>query len=260
MSSSSNLTLVYVLGAIFIGSSILTCLLSLLRFDISTLLSSKQGIAILNLTTRVLERFSHVLSISDPLTPPTNSSAFSSRGYLETLPQRAGGRPSLVGTTNPRQTTQTVAGTEKDLIDRLRTVITNINTTYPHTTYLGRSTFENGDITLFARHRVFDYTKYYGEILRVDNIDGFLSMSLHPTDVRTIIEKGWGQRHPLSNRSGSWLLHLQGQTQAYSTPSSRVVVYAPRNQEDLESIGQIINAAVWWVGGIDSRVEQESSC
>ncbi|KAK5054662.1 hypothetical protein LTR84_001554 [Exophiala bonariae] len=259
MSSSSDLTLIYVFGAILTGSTIVTCLLRLVRFDIGTLLSSKQGITISNVAGNVLDRFSHVLSVSDPLTPPTRSAAFSSRGYLETLPQRAGPRPSVVGTMNPRQTAQTVAG-EKDLVDRLRAVIINTNTTYPHTTYLGRSTFEDGNITLFARHRVFDHNKYYGEILRADNIDGFLSMTLHPNDVRTIIEKGWGQRHPMSSRSASWLLHLQGQTQAYPTPSSRVVLYAPRSQEDLEAVEQIIHAAVWWVGGIDSRVVQESSC
>lgn len=260
MSSTYDLTVVYVFGAILVGSLILTGLLKLIGFDLAKLLSTKQGIAISNLSQRLSERLSHTLSVSDPLSPPTRTSSFSSRGYLETLPQRSGPRPSIVGASSPRQTTQTANGTEKDLVDRLRTVIANINTTYPHTTYLGRSTFEQGNITLFARHRVFDHTKYYGEIVRADNMDGFLSTTLHPSDVRTIIEKGWGQRHPMSSRRASWLLRLQGQGQVYPTPAFRVVLYAPRNQEDLEAVEQIINAAVWWVGGIDARVEQESSC
>lgn len=260
MSSSLDLTFVYVLVSIFIGSSIITCLLKICRFDVRPLLATKPGVAISSLAERICERCLYALSVSDPLSPPARSSSSSSRGYLETLPQRSGPRPSVVGTSNPKQTTQTVTGAEKDLNDRLRSVITTINSTYPHTTYLGRSTFEDGNITLFARHRVFDHTKYYGEILNADNFDGFMSTTLHPADVRTVIEKGWGQRHPLSSRRASWFLRLLGQAQATPTPSSRVVLYAPRNQEDLEAVEQIINAAVWWVGGIDSRVEQESSC
>jgi hypothetical protein len=260
MSSSYDLTFLYVFLAISIGSALITCLLKIARFDVGRLLSTKQGLVISSLAETIYERFLHTLSVSDPLSPPARSSSSSSRGYLETLPQRTGPRPSVVGTSTPKQTTQTVSGAEKDLTDRLRSVITTINTTYPHTTYLGRSTFEDGNITLFARHRVFDHTKYYGEILNADSFDGFMSTTLHPSDVRTVIEKGWGQRHPLSGRRASWLLRLLGQAHATPTPSSRVVLYAPRSQEDLEAVEQIINAAVWWVGGIDSRVEQESSC
>ncbi|KEF56018.1 uncharacterized protein A1O9_07598 [Exophiala aquamarina CBS 119918] len=259
MSSSYDLTFVYVLASIFIGSSIITCLLRFIKFDIQSILSTKRGIAISSLAQNIYERWLYALSVSDPLSPPARSSS-SSRGYLETLPQRTGPRPSVGGTRNLKQTTQTVAGTEKDLSNRLRTVITTINTTYPHTTYLGRSTFEEGNVTLFARHRVFDHTKYYGEILNADKFDGFMSTKLHPSDVRTVIEKGWGQRHPLSSRRAAWFLCLAGQHQVIPTPESRVVLYAPRSQEDLEQIEQIIKAAVWWVGGVDSRVEQESSC
>ena len=260
MSSSYDLTFVYVFGAIAVGSTIITCLLKLLRLDIQAILSRKRGIVISSLTRRIYERWLYTLSVSDPLSPPVRSSSSSSRGYLETLPQRTGPRPSMVGTSSPKQTTQTVAGTEKDLGSILREVITTINTTYPHCTYLGRSTFEDRNITLFARHRVFDNTKYYGEILNADKFDGSMSTTLHPSDVRTVIEKGWGQRHPLSSRRASWFLRLLGQDQAIPTPGCRVVLYAPRSQEELEQIEQVIKAAVWWVGGIDSRVEQESSC
>lgn len=260
MSSSYNLAFVYVFASIFIGSFIITCLIKFIKFDIQSILSTKRGEVISSLAERIYERWLHALSVSDPVSPPARLSTSSSRGYLETLPQRTGPRPSVVGASNPKQTTQTMGGAEKDLNNRLRTVITTINSTYPHTTYLGRSTFEEGNITLFARHRVFDHTKYYGEILNADKLDGFMSTKLHPSDVRTVIERGWGQRHPLSSRHASWFLRLLGQDQAIPAPGCRVVLYAPRSQEDLEQIEQIIKAAVWWVGGIDSRVEQESSC
>ncbi|KAK5212978.1 hypothetical protein LTR96_010425 [Exophiala xenobiotica] len=45
---------------------------------------------------------------------------------------------------------------------------------------------------------------------------------------------------------------------AAPTPSSQVLLYAPRDQADLDVLGQVVNAAVWWVGGIDARLDDEA--
>ena len=259
MSSSLDLTFVYVFGSILMGSAIITYLLKFIKLDLRPLFATKQGVVLSTLAERLYERFLYTLSVSNPLSPPTRSSTLSSRGYLEALPHRSGPRPSVSGISSPKQTTQTV-GSEKDIVNRLREIITITNNTFPQTTYLGRSTFEDGNITLFARHRVFDHTKYYGEILNADNFDGFMSAILHPSDVKTVIEKGWGQRHPLSTRRASWFLHFFGQSQPSPVAGSQVVLYAPRSQEDLEVVEKIVKAAVWWVGGIDSRVHDETCC
>jgi hypothetical protein len=73
-----------------------------------------------------------------------------------------------------------------------------------------------------------------------------------------VIEKGWGQRHPLSTRLASWVVRLSGQSLAAPTPSSQVLLYAPRDQADLDVLGQVVNAAIWWVGGIDARLDDEA--
>ncbi|KAK6380644.1 hypothetical protein LTS17_004844 [Exophiala oligosperma] len=251
----------YAVGVIVVGSAIITYLLKFIKLDIQPFVSSKQGKALHTVSSIVSERFLKALSVSDPLSPPASASAPASRGYLETLPRRTGPRPLVTGTSHPHQITQ-LSPTEKKVADRVREVISDISAQYPSATYLGRSTFEpdiSSPTTLYARHRVFDETRYYGEILRAGGLDGSIQCTLHPHDVKTVIEKGWGQRHPLSTRLASWIMRLTGETRAAPAADSQVVLYAPRDQSDLDIIGQVVNAAVWWVGGVDSRIDDESS-
>jgi hypothetical protein len=64
-------------------------------------------------------------------------------------------------------------------------------------------------------------------------------MTLHPQDARIVLERGWGERHPLAR--GGWLSRF--------VPIGFVMVYAPRDAEELEAVMEIIRAAIWWVGG-----------
>ena len=199
-----------------------------------------------------------MISISNPLTPPLSPITKSSRGYLETLPQRRGSRPEVEGISSPTQRTQLPRWENKDVQDRLRNLIVEVQKKYPHLTYLGRSTFEpESPITLYARHRIFDKTEYLGEIVSANRDDGFIHSSLHPSDVKVVIEKGWGQRHPLSGRLASGVTGLVNGNQPSPVAGSKILLYAPRNNEDLEVIEHIINAGVWWIGGVDNRVDDE---
>jgi hypothetical protein len=248
----------YVAASILIGSTIITYLLKFIRLDIRPFLSTKTGKVIESTATKVCVRVLNMLAVSDPLTPPASPITRSSRGYLETLPQRRGSRPEIEGISSPIQRTQLPPWEQKDVQDRLRNLIIEIPEKYPQSTYLGRSTFEPASPTsLYARHRAFNETKYYGEIISANTEDGFIHASLHPSDVKTVIEKGWGQRHPLSGRLTSRLTGLVDGNQPSPVEGSKVLLYAPRNNEDLEVIEQILNAAVWWVGGIDNRVDDE---
>ncbi|EXJ71350.1 uncharacterized protein A1O5_05157 [Cladophialophora psammophila CBS 110553] len=251
--------LFYVASSILIGSTIVTCLLKFIKLDIKPFLSTKPGKALEASFQRTFERFLNILSVSDPLSPPSNPTTLSSRGYLESLPHRRGSRPEVEGISSPIQKTQLPPWEQKDVEDRLRNLIVDIPSRYPQSTYLGRSTFEpESPTSLYARHRAFNETKYYGEILSANTEDGFIHSTLHPSDVKTVIEKGWGQRHPLSGRVGSRVMRFFSANQPSPVEGSQVLLYAPRNNEDLEVIENIINAAVWWVGGIDNRVDDEN--
>lgn len=248
----------YVAASILVGSAAITYLLKFIKLDFRPFLPTKTGKVLENATQKVFERVLNVLSVSDPLTPPTSPLAKSSRGYLETLPQRPGSRPAVEGISSPIQRTQLTPWEQKDVQDRLRGLIVEIPEKYPHATYLGRSTFEpESPTTLYARHRAFNETKYYGEIISANTEDGFIHSSLHPNDVKIVIEKSWGQRHPLSGRLVSRLTGLMDANQPSPVEGSRVLLYAPRNSDDLLVIGQILNAAVWWVGGLDHRIDDE---
>lgn len=258
MATLSTSDYFYVASCILVGSAGITYLLRSVKVDLRPFLSTKTGKVIKTTAQKGFERVLNMISVSDPLTPPTNSIATSSRGYLETLPHRRGPRPDIEGISSPIQRTQLPPWEQKDVQHRLRDLIIDIPEKYPQSTYLGRSTFESDSPTsLYARHRAFNETKYYGEIISANAEDGFIHATLHPNDVKTVMEKGWGQRHPLSGRLVSRLTGLVDGNQPSPVEGSRVLLYAPRNNEDLEAIEQILNAAVWWVGGIDNRVDDE---
>ena len=256
--TTATIDFFYVGASILVGTAIVTYLLKFITIDIRPFLSTKPGRVIGSVIQKAFEQVLNTLSVSDPLTPLNSPIAKSSRGYLETLPQRTGSRPEVEGIGSPIQKTQLPLWEQKDIQDRLRNLIIEVPKTYPQSTYLGRSTYEPSSPTsLFARHRVFDETKYLGEIISANAEDGFIHSSLHPSDVKTVIEKGWGQRHPLSGRLTSRLTGLVDGNQPSPIAGSKVLLYAPRNDEDLEVIKHIINAAVWWVGGIDSRDDEK---
>lgn len=248
----------YAIAYIMFGSAIVLSLLRFISLDTKPSLSTGRAKPLARAARYINEQCLKVLSVSDPLSPPP---APSSRGYLEGLPPRVGPRPDFAGTSNPHQTTH-LPCSSKEVSTRLHEAITDVCARYPASTYLGRSTFEPaGPTTLFARHRAFDKTRYYGQILGADKVHGFVHCTLHPSDVRLVLEKGWAQRHPLSTRAASWWLRLQGDEQQFQfgpTPSSQVLLYAPRDQADLDVVTQIVDAAVWWVGGVGSTVDVES--
>lgn len=64
-------------------------------------------------------------------------------------------------------------------------------------------------------------------------------MNLHPADAAVVIERGWGQRHPLA--CGGWCGRY--------VPKEFLMIYAPRNQEEVKAVLKIIECAAWWVTG-----------
>jgi hypothetical protein len=77
-------------------------------------------------------------------------------------------------------------------------------------------------------------------------------MTLHPGYLKKVIERGWGERHPLARewRNGLWV--WVGRFWA-PVPSGLVMLYAPRDKEELQVVEEITKAAVRWIGGVDAR-------
>ncbi|KAF2962811.1 hypothetical protein GQX73_g10762 [Xylaria multiplex] len=85
-----------------------------------------------------------------------------------------------------------------------------------------------------------------GEICHVHNSDHSLHLNLHPDDAKEVIEKGWGQRHPLTSRCFLFKMPV---------PRQFTMVYAPRSRDELKVVCQIIEAAGWWVVAKEIRLD-----
>lgn len=121
---------------------------------------------------------------------------------------------------------------------------------------VGTSFLEKHTIALFAtpdrpevaeRHAVFG-----NEIAHPHRIDGGMHLIMHPDDVRVVLASQWGERHPLARADWWWLLWfvwLWGSRPP--VPVELVLIYAPRNEREVEVVRKMIRAAASWITGVD---------
>jgi hypothetical protein len=191
----------------------------------------------------------------DVFTPPKSPiDSISFGNYfagLKSLPQRQGPRPKITGIAPQRQKTQ--IGSKAD-IEALHDAMRGLVDVNRGLISSGVSCFEHHNLGLFLETAGNKTLKKPSpdtperhcnptcgtppEIAHAHKIDGSLHLTLHPADVKAVIERGWGQRHPLAGR-GPWV------------PSGFVIVYAPRNPEERKTVMEIIRAGCWWVSGIE---------
>lgn len=101
----------------------------------------------------------------------------------------------------------------------------------------------------------------YMEFVHHHVAEGSYHAFLHPRDVAYVIKQGWGERHPLAGRKG-WMKEAfqdKGLTAYWHMdhrdvqegwlPSGFMLIYAPREPEEMEAVREIIKAAGWALGG-----------
>ena len=170
------------------------------------------------------------------------------RGFLESLPVRSNGlRPRVIGIAPQRQITQVGP---KHMISALSQAVIDFGSENESRCYLGRSTFKNANTALFARSTKYTSTRYPGEICHAHPNDGSMHLNLHPADVKTVIEGGWGERHPLAREGRIWNLICP-------IPAGLTLTYCPRDEKELEVMERVIRAAQWWVSGVDEKIAEE---
>ena len=76
----------------------------------------------------------------------------------------------------------------------------------------------------------------HGEVAHIHPSDGSMHMILSPTDAITVLETGWGERHPLAGDYPNM-------------PLTYVFVYSPRTIEEADVIRQILEAAASYATG-----------
>jgi hypothetical protein len=181
-----------------------------------------------------------LFALSDPYTPPSFSSEriYPTTGYYQRahswLPKRNGSRPKIAGIAPQRQLDQHGCA---EMYQILRTSLENLAVKHPDMFRVGTSCFEKKGLALFARDPINPTCR--GEVCHVHHSDRSLHMNLHPDDAKIVLEKGWGERHPLAR--GGWM-------KAY-VPREFIMIYAPRNRMELDVVCRIIEAAGFWVSG-----------
>ncbi|EER42344.1 conserved hypothetical protein [Histoplasma capsulatum H143] len=184
-----------------------------------------------------------IFTLRNPLNPPPIPSYIHPQsGILNDLPKRIGSRPEVVGIAPQRQMTDRGP---KVIYAALTATIKELSLRHPDSLFLGISRFEKHNTGLFSLPRCQSHLTCNGEICHSHAYDGSMHLTLHPADVKTIIEKGWGERHPLARESWWWKFRF--------VPPTFVLIYSPRTMEELRCVTQIIYAASWWISGIDLR-------
>ncbi|KAF1966205.1 hypothetical protein BU23DRAFT_584526 [Bimuria novae-zelandiae CBS 107.79] len=104
-------------------------------------------------------------------------------------------------------------------------------------TQLGQEAEEKG----LVEHAVAQQTR--GEISHVHaGLDGSVHVVLHPADCKKVIERGWGQRFPFSGADLNPILPI-------SVPVTYLLIYAPRDEADVDTVITIIRAGVHFMAG-----------
>ncbi|KAH7384657.1 hypothetical protein BKA66DRAFT_416665 [Pyrenochaeta sp. MPI-SDFR-AT-0127] len=75
--------------------------------------------------------------------------------------------------------------------------------------------------------------KIFYEVAHVHPAENSLHVYVSPQDAKFVLRRGWGQRFPVT-----WL-----------APPSWIMVYAPRNEEEVETVREIVRAAVCFAVG-----------
>ncbi|KAK0751539.1 hypothetical protein B0T18DRAFT_426165 [Schizothecium vesticola] len=187
-----------------------------------------------------------LFTLRDPfLAPPSDPALLPSTGLLPatTLPYRPGPRPSVAGLAPQRQLTQ--AGSLA-AYTALRASLAALAARVPHKFGTATSSVEKHGFALFARHALNVCGN--GEVVHIHTSDRSMHMNLHPDDIRVVLERGWGQRHPMAWR---------GLVKA-PVPVTFVMVYAPRDESDLRIVRKIIEAAIWYTTAEKVEIQPEA--
>lgn len=135
------------------------------------------------------------------------------------------------------------------MYEALSSSIRNLIQCHQDRLFLGTSCFEKHSTGIFANAAFRSRPTCNGEVCHAHPCDASMHLTLHPADVKLVIERGWGERHPLARESWWW--------RAKIVPPGFVMIYAPRDEKDLRYVMEIIRAAAWWVTGTELKRDIE---
>lgn len=155
-------------------------------------------------------------------------------GYLKAIDDRTRDPPRVKGHAPNRQINYF---SPRAIIAEMESFILNkIPEKCPRRMHIDESYLGRAGSALFVTNPVEHCKKYKGECAQIHSTkDGSLHVVLHPLDAIKVMEGGWGERHPLAK--GLFL------------PRSYILLYAPQDNTEVETVKKIVRAAVNYVGG-----------
>ncbi|KAL9619799.1 MAG: hypothetical protein Q9160_005635 [Pyrenula sp. 1 TL-2023] len=194
--------------------------------------------------------------------PPVPSQLKPSKGYVDAskFPIRNGPRPTVRGIAPQRQLSQRASPKTFNVLSSHFRALASANA---RNLLVKTSFIEHSNIALFARPTSALYhdkkakaDPLFGrEICHPHPLDSSMHLILHPSDAATVINMGWGERHPLARADWWWRFYFQGlRGKRPPVPEYMVLVYAPRDAREVEVSKKMVGAAVSWaVGGENVR-------
>lgn len=149
--------------------------------------------------------FLRTAALKNPFEPPPKRPCYDEApGILrnDVLPTRHDARPATAGIAPHRQINQ--YGTT-ECFQALQQTIQDFAATNSGEFKIMKSCLEKNGMALFAKHPAGERQgRFDGEICHVHDTDHSLHAFLHPDDIKQVLEKGWGERHPMAWEWGPW--------------------------------------------------------
>ncbi|KIW49072.1 hypothetical protein PV05_10786 [Exophiala xenobiotica] len=171
------------------------------------------------------------------------------------LPNRRGTRPVILGIAPQRQFSQ---NPEPGMNVRVTSLFTSVVMRNPTLLQQKLSSLEKHNIAIFVHSNLLSKPDNLPEVAVVSegelgHIHGDASMHLYfsPADAKVIIEKGWAERHRCARTQPWW---LGGKKYKWKIGESFLIVYAPRDEEELEVLQILIRASARFMTGDETVV------
>jgi len=214
-------------------------------------------------------KFQTLFKLNNTHTPPKVPGALLPQvGFLgDKLPNCSGTRPIVKGLSPQRQITQ-LARNQPEMSNKTNNMLADfLEERNPYLKRLSTIADLSKDIIALAVKRTcsshrLNQREFCLEIAHPHENGGSLQVTLHPDDVRAVLESGFGERHSLARsewwwkffwvylyRKDSWITEMWGWRGRRPVSEGAVFIYAPRNDQELEVVKQILSAACWYVAG-----------
>ncbi|KAL4944960.1 hypothetical protein BDV06DRAFT_62917 [Aspergillus oleicola] len=170
--------------------------------------------------------------------------------FLSDLPARKGERPVMGGIAPPQRQVSQVPTTEvknkimeayNTFLDKNSHIVDRVPSILERYTDAAH-VCSNVPLTPVAREMKREICHVHG------TSDYSVHVTLSPADCKKVIESGWAQRFPLS---GSSIFKKLSLGRMSHIPEEYVFIYAPRDEEEIETVMRILQASVRYVAGVE---------